>query len=75
MKPMGSMDETVTSWEEGRRIDTQNQPIVSRTQRSGFTLPGVGVRAPIRRALGPRSSDPLRAESPRAALPRQVPVR
>ena len=26
LKPMGSMDETVTTWEEGRRIDTQNQP-------------------------------------------------
>jgi uncharacterized protein YndB with AHSA1/START domain len=26
LKPMGSMEETVTAWEEGRRIDTQNQP-------------------------------------------------
>ncbi|MGP5318101.1 MULTISPECIES: SRPBCC family protein [Micrococcaceae] len=26
LKPMGSMDETVTTWEEGRRIDTENQP-------------------------------------------------
>jgi hypothetical protein len=26
LKPMGSMDETVTTWEEGRRIDTKNQP-------------------------------------------------
>ena len=26
LKPIGSMDETVTVWEEGRRIDTQNQP-------------------------------------------------
>ena len=26
LKPMGSMEETVTVWEEGRRIDTQNQP-------------------------------------------------
>ncbi|MGB7449187.1 MAG: SRPBCC family protein [Ornithinimicrobium sp.] len=26
LKPMGSMDETVTTWQEGRRIDTQNQP-------------------------------------------------
>src|SRR4026207_1932484 len=25
-KPIGSMAETVTVWEEGRRIDTQNQP-------------------------------------------------
>ena len=26
LKPMGSMDETVTVWEEGRRVDTRNQP-------------------------------------------------
>ena len=26
LKPLGSMDETVTIWEEGRRIDTQNLP-------------------------------------------------
>lgn len=26
LKPVGSMDETVTTWDEGRRIDTQNQP-------------------------------------------------
>jgi hypothetical protein len=26
LKPVGSMDETVTAWEEGRRIDTRNQP-------------------------------------------------
>jgi hypothetical protein len=29
LKPIGSMDETVTTWDEGRRIDTQNQPSVS----------------------------------------------
>src|SRR4029450_522204 len=29
LKPFGSMDETVTVWEEGRRIDTLNQPGVS----------------------------------------------
>lgn len=29
LKPIGSMDETVTAWEEGRRIDTQNHPSVS----------------------------------------------
>jgi hypothetical protein len=28
LKPIGSMDETVTMWEEGRRIDTRNQPSV-----------------------------------------------
>ena len=26
LKPIGSMDEAVTIWEEGRRIDTQNLP-------------------------------------------------
>ena len=26
LKPMGSMDETVTAWDEGRRIDTENDP-------------------------------------------------
>ncbi|TCC49535.1 SRPBCC family protein [Kribbella pittospori] len=26
LKPIGTMDETVTIWEEGRRIDTQNLP-------------------------------------------------
>lgn len=26
LKPIGSMDETVTVWEEGRRMDTRNQP-------------------------------------------------
>jgi hypothetical protein len=29
LKPMGSMEETVTVWEEGRRIDTENQPSAS----------------------------------------------
>jgi hypothetical protein len=29
LKPFGSMDETVTVWEEGRRIDTLNRPGVS----------------------------------------------
>jgi len=29
LKPIGSMAETVTVWEEGRRIDTQNQPSAS----------------------------------------------
>jgi hypothetical protein len=28
LKPIGSMDETVTLWEEGRRIDTKNQTSV-----------------------------------------------
>jgi Polyketide cyclase / dehydrase and lipid transport len=26
LKPIGGMDETVTAWQEGRRIDTKNQP-------------------------------------------------
>ena len=26
LKPVGGMDETVTVWEEGRRIDTRNEP-------------------------------------------------
>lgn len=29
LKPIGSMDATVTVWEDGRRIDTQNHPSVS----------------------------------------------
>ena len=29
LKPIGSMDETVTVWEDGRRIDTQNRPSAS----------------------------------------------
>ena len=29
LKPIGGMDETVTVWEAGRRIDTQNQPSAS----------------------------------------------
>jgi hypothetical protein len=41
LKPMGSMEETVTAWEEGRRIDTQNQPSASvpfKRARSSLTL-------------------------------------
>jgi hypothetical protein len=29
LKPIGSMEETVTIWEEGRRIDTRNRPSAS----------------------------------------------
>ena len=29
LRPIGAMDETVTVWEEGRRIDTENQPSAS----------------------------------------------
>ena len=29
LKPLGSMVETVTAWDEGRRIDTLNQPSAS----------------------------------------------
>ena len=41
LKPMGSMTETVTVWEEGRQIDTQNQPSKSvpfKQARSSLTL-------------------------------------
>ncbi len=41
LKPIGSMDETVTTWDEGRRIDTQNQPSASvpfKHARSKLTL-------------------------------------
>lgn len=41
LKPMGSMAETVTVWEEGRRMDTQNQPSKSvpfKQARSSLTL-------------------------------------
>ena len=29
LRPVGSMEETVTAWGEGRRIDTRNEPSVS----------------------------------------------
>jgi len=29
LRPIGSMEETVTTWEEGRRIDTENHPSMS----------------------------------------------
>ena len=29
LKPMGSMEETITVWDEGRRMDTRNQPSAS----------------------------------------------
>lgn len=29
LKPIGSMEEAVTTWEEGRRIDTRNRPSAS----------------------------------------------
>lgn len=29
LKPIGSMEETVTVWEDGRRIDTRNKPSAS----------------------------------------------
>jgi hypothetical protein len=41
LKPTGSMVETVTIWDEGRRIDTQNQPSASvpiRRAESSLTL-------------------------------------
>jgi hypothetical protein len=41
LKPMGRMEETVTAWEEGRRLDTRNQPSASlpfKAARSKVTL-------------------------------------
>lgn len=41
LKPIGSMEETVTVWEVGRRIDTQNRPSASvpfKDARSTLTL-------------------------------------
>ncbi|ANH38447.1 Polyketide cyclase / dehydrase and lipid transport [Nocardioides dokdonensis FR1436] len=41
LRPLGSMDEIVTVWEEGRRIDTENQPSLTvpiRHARSSLTL-------------------------------------
>ena len=41
LKPIGRMEETITVWEEGRRIDTQNQPSRSvpfKQARSTLTL-------------------------------------
>jgi hypothetical protein len=41
LKPMGSMEETITVWEEGRRMDTRNQPSASvpfKQARSSLTL-------------------------------------
>ena len=45
LKPIGSMVETVTIWEEGRRIDTQNHPSASvpfKHARSTLTLEAEG---------------------------------
>jgi hypothetical protein len=69
LKPTGSMEETVTTWEDGRRIDTQNRPSMSvpfRQARSTLTLEpdngGTSVRfdyryvprgGPIGRLTGP----------------------
>lgn len=41
LKPLGSMDETVTAWEEGHRLDTQNRASASlpfKQARSSLTL-------------------------------------
>ena len=45
LKPMGSMEETITVWEEGRRMDTRNQPSASvpfKQARSSLTLEPAG---------------------------------
>jgi hypothetical protein len=50
LKPIGSMDETVTSWEEGRRIDTQNRPSLSvpfNQARSTLTIEPEGEGASV----------------------------
>jgi hypothetical protein len=59
LKPMGSMDETVTVWEEGRRIDTQNKPSLSvpiKQARSSLTLEpsAAGTSATFRYWYSPR---------------------
>jgi hypothetical protein len=69
LKPMGRMEETVTSWEVGRRLATQNQPSSSvpfKRARSMLTLDpdGPGTLAtfdyryvprggPLGRVIGP----------------------
>lgn len=45
LKPLGSMEETVTVWEEGRRIDTSNHPnalVPFRQAESTLTLEPAG---------------------------------
>lgn len=37
LKPIGSLDETVTTWEQGRRIDTWNQPSASVPFKQAFS--------------------------------------
>ncbi len=50
MKPVGSMDQTVTTWEEGRRIDTQNLPSLSVPIRRAETTNADLVRIRTRSA-------------------------
>src|SRR5215208_6433180 len=59
LKPIGSMDETVTVWEEGRRIDTENRPSASvpfKHATSTLTLEPVddGTMAPFDYRYVPR---------------------
>jgi hypothetical protein len=45
LKPIGTMDETVTAWEDGRRIDTRNEPsalVPFKRARSSLTLESDG---------------------------------
>lgn len=45
LKPVGGMDEEVTAWEEGRRIDTENKPSLAvpiKRARSSLTLEADG---------------------------------
>ena len=39
LKPIGSMDETVTTWEERRRIGTRNQPSASVPFKHAESMP------------------------------------
>jgi hypothetical protein len=69
LKPMGSMEETVTVWEEGRRIDTRNQPsalVPFRQAESTLTLKpdGGGTLATFEYTYVPRGGPIGRVTGP-----------
>jgi hypothetical protein len=64
LKPIGSIDETVTIWEEGRRIDTQNLP--SASCRSSTPSPP-SRSSPRLRGRWPRSTTAMYLEVARSA--------